>query len=290
MEIDLKDVSLRYGRHLALDGISLHLTDGVTGLLGPNGAGKSTLMKVLATLLWPQSGRVRIGPWELPRDQQRVREHLGYLPQEFGLPENLTGWEYLCYAAAMKGVGEEEAKVMLAEVGLEDVAHRRIRTYSGGMKQRLAIAQALLGDPDLVIVDEPTAGLDPQQRTHFRYLLTRRRRDRITLFSTHVVADLAQVADQVVVIHRGRIRFVGTLSDLAARAEGKVWLVQRDVNDPAPVGLSVISEHWDGNTVTARVFASFPPGPDARPAEPEAEDGYFAVISEAARQDGGERP
>jgi ABC-type multidrug transport system ATPase subunit len=159
---------------------------------------------------------------------------LGYLPQEFGLPGNLSGREYLRYAAAMKGAPATEADRLLAEVGLEEVGGRHIRGYSGGMKQRLGIAQALLGDPDLLLVDEPTAGLDPEQRTHLRNLLARRRAGRVTLFSTHVVADLAQVADHVIVLHRGQVRFVGTLDELAAQAEGQVWTLETQAGAPCP--------------------------------------------------------
>ncbi|MCG0238891.1 MAG: ATP-binding cassette domain-containing protein [Firmicutes bacterium] len=289
MEIAVEDLTVRYGRHLALAGVSLHLTEGVTGLLGPNGAGKSTLMKVLATLLPPQAGRVRIGPWVLPRDQHPVRERLGYLPQQFGLPGNLTGREYLQYAAAMKGAPAAEAEALLEAVGLAEAADRPIRTYSGGMHQRLGIAQALLGDPDLVVVDEPTAGLDPEQRTRFRHLLTRRRPGRVTLFSTHVVADLDQVADRVVVLHRGQVRFTGTLGELAALAEGWVWVMERPVGAPPPPGATVVSEQWADGQVLTRVIAPKRPDPAARPVPPTPEDGYLVVIRSAAPAERGDR-
>lgn len=290
MEIQLENVSFRYGRHLALDGLNLHLKDGVTGLLGPNGAGKSTLMQLLATLLQPQSGQIQVGPWRLPQEQRHVREHLGYLPQQFGLPGNLTGREYMRLAAAMKGCSDEAAETLLAEVELTAAAGRRIRTYSGGMQQRLAIAQALLGDPDLVIVDEPTAGLDPEQRTRFRHLLTQRRQGRITLFSTHVVADLIQVADQVAVLHQGRIRFTGTLDELAAQASGRVWLVERSEGERLPGSVTPIAEHWEEGRVITRVLAPSRPSPEAIPAVPTPEDGYLAVIGGAASPKGGGQP
>jgi len=186
VEIRIEDLVFRYGKRTALDGVNLRLNEGVTGLLGPNGAGKSTLMKIIATLLRHNHGRVHVCGWELPRDGQYVRQNLGYLPQVFGFPENLTGREYLLYAAAMKAAPETQVDMLLDEVGLLHVGNRAIRSYSGGMKQRLGIAQALLGDPRLLIVDEPTSGLDPEQRSRFRYLLTQRRTDRITLFSTQL--------------------------------------------------------------------------------------------------------
>lgn len=230
----------------------------------------------------PQTGRLRIGEWTLPRDQHQVRQRLGYLPQKFGFPGNLTGREYLRYAAAMKGASAVEADALLAEVGLKEVGGRYIRTYSGGMQQRLGIAQALLGDPDLVIVDEPTAGLDPEQRTRFRHLLSRRREGRITLFSTHVVADLDQVADRVVVLHRGRVCFVGTLRELAAQAEGWVWILEQPMGTPPPQGVTVVSEQWDQGRVFIRALARTRPSPTARPAPPTVEDGYLVVIGEEA--------
>jgi ABC-2 type transport system ATP-binding protein len=284
MKITIENLELRYGRQPALQGVSLDLDEGVWGLLGPNGAGKSTLMKVLATLLVPNRGRVQAGPWRLPRDQHELRCRLGYLPQEFGLPGNLSGREYLRYAAAVKGVPEPEAERLLAVVGLEEAAGRWIRGYSGGMKQRLGIAQALLGDPDLLIVDEPTAGLDPEQRTRLRTLLTQRRAGRTTLFSTHVVADLEQVADRVVVLHRGQVRFVGTLDGLAAQAEGRVWTLEAPAQAPCPAGAAIISERSLGGRLVRRFLAGAPPHPAARPAEPAPEEGYLLVISAHSRQ------
>lgn len=282
MQITLEDVEQRYGRQVALQGVNLTMEEGVWGLLGPNGAGKSTLMKVLATLLVPRRGAVRIGLWRLPGQQHEVRRRLGYLPQEFGLPGNLSGREYLRYAAAMKGVPGAEADRLLAEVGLEEAGGRWIRGYSGGMKQRLAIAQALLGDPDLLIVDEPTAGLDPEQRTRLRTLLARRREGRTTLFSTHVVADLAQVADRVAVLHRGQVRFVGTLTGLAAQAEGCVWALAGPPGAPCPMGAELLAERRQAGQVERRLLARAQPHPEARPAEPTAEEGYLCVIAQSA--------
>ncbi len=283
MEIALEHVELRYGRHVALQGINLAMDEGVWGLLGPNGAGKSTLMKIVATLLVPRRGCVRVGPWRLPREQHEVRRRLGYLPQEFGLPGDLSGREYLHYAAAIKGAPAAEADRLLAEVGLEEAGRRRIRGYSGGMKQRLAIAQALLGDPDLLLVDEPTAGLDPEQRTHLRTLLAHRRAGRVTLFSTHVLADLAQVADRVVVLHRGQVRLVGTLDELAARAEGQVWTLEVPPQVPCPLGATVLAERMHDGRMVRRLLARTRPHPEAEPAVPTLEDGYLSVISGSAK-------
>jgi ABC-type multidrug transport system ATPase subunit len=282
VNINLEQIGMRYGRHIALQDVSLTLEEGVVGLLGPNGAGKSTLMKILATQLQPSRGRVQIGGWTLPADQHQVRCHLGYLPQEFGLPGNLSGREYLHYAAAMKGLAADEADRLLSEVGLQEAGGRRVRGYSGGMKQRLGVAQALLGEPDLLIVDEPTAGLDPEQRTHLRTLLARRRDGRLTLLSTHVVTDLEQVADRVVVLHQGWVRFVGTLEGLAAAAEGRVWTLEGVRDAACPPDVTVVAERRQEGRLVRRLVSRARPHPAARPAEPTPEEGYLAVITGAA--------
>lgn len=288
MQIHIEDLAFRYGRRTALEGVNLRLNEGVTGLLGPNGAGKSTLMKILATLLTPRHGKVRVGGWELPREGQYVRRNLGYLPQVFGFPENLTGREYLLYAAAMKDAPETQVEVLLDEVGLLQAGRRPIRTYSGGMKQRLGIAQALLGDPQLLIVDEPTSGLDPEQRSRFRYLLTQHRAERVTLFSTHVVADLEQVADHVAVMHQGRIRFFGTLKELAEHARGRVWVWHCSTPPPPLSGVYVVSEHGEeGGGTELRVIAPARPGDAAVAVAPTVEEGYLALLGSGAMPAGG---
>ncbi len=281
MDVTLRDVEVRYGRQVALEGVSLELKEGVWGLLGPNGAGKSTLMKVLATLLVADRGSVQVGPFRLPRQQHEVRRRLGYLPQEFGLPGNVSGREYLRYAAAMKGASSAEVDRLLEVVGLREVAGRPLRSYSGGMKQRVGIAQALLGEPDLLLVDEPTADLDPEQRTRLRMVLAQHRPGRTVLFSTHVVSDLEQVADRIVVLHRGRVRFVGTLEELAAQGRGWVWTLT-DVPEAAhPVGGTVLSERLTDGRFVRRLFARRQPHPDAVAAAPTVEEGYLSVIARA---------
>ncbi len=273
---------MRYGRHTALQGIDLLVGEGVTGLLGLNGAGKSTLMKILATLLVPSKGQVRVGPWHLPAGQAHVRRCLGYLPQEFGLPGNLTGREYLRYAALMKDVPWRDADRLLSEVGLDEAGNRRLGSYSGGMKQRIGIAQALLGDPALLVIDEPTAGLDPEQRAHLRTLLAQRRSGRVTLLSTHVVADLEQVADRVVVLHKGELRFAGTLDALAARAEGRVWSLSGPAAAPRPAGAQIIAERIQEGRMVRRLLAPARPDPAAEPVTPTAEEGYLSLIARGA--------
>jgi len=206
LNIEIHNLSKSYKSAKALQEVSLQIPGGVFGLLGPNGAGKTTLMRILATLLLPSSGSARVGDWEVIRQPDEVRRHLGYLPQEFGFFGSLTAFEMLDYIAIMKGVSVHRRKAAieeaLASVGLEDRGQQRIRAYSGGMKQRLGIAQALLGDPDLLIVDEPTGGLDPEERIRFRGIIGRMGSQRTVLLSTHIVADIEASCDRVAVRRR----------------------------------------------------------------------------------------
>src|SRR5690625_4319091 len=206
------------------------------GLLGPNGAGKTTLMRILATLIPKSGGRVRIGSFDLESEPHKVREILGYLPQAFNTYRNFTAAEVLDYVALLKGIVDtkERRKVIdavLEQVNLSRRSRDKVGTYSGGMKQRVGIAQALIGDPKLLIVDEPTAGLDPEERIRFRNLLGEISGDRIVILSTHVVADIESVCTDLAVLNQGRLLYRGTPEALARRAEGKVWSVTLDADE-----------------------------------------------------------
>lgn len=287
ISISLRGVTKAFGRGVrALDGITLDISGGVFGLLGPNGAGKTTLMKILATLLTPTRGQVRIGPWQLPEGQHQVRTVLGYLPQEYGLFENLTAKEFLTYVAIMKGVGNgqgvaRQVQEELERVGLNDARRRRVGTLSGGMRQRLGIAQAMLGRPQLLILDEPTAGLDPEERVRFRNRITETADRATIILSTHIVSDIQAACENAAVLHRGRLAFCGKLSALAAQAQGLVWEIKSGPDHPylADPGAVVISSRREEEGIQMRVLAKTPPHPQATPCTPTVEDGYMALIA-----------
>jgi ABC-2 type transport system ATP-binding protein len=272
--IMIEGLTRRYGATIALDQIDLAIPAGITGILGPNGAGKTTLLAILATVAEPDSGRLRVlgqDPSE-SAGRLRIRRSLGYLPQELGYHRHFTVAAFLDYIAILKEITDArqrhaEVARVLAEVGLADVAGKPIRTLSGGMRRRLGMAQALLGDPRLLVFDEPTAGLDPEQRLRFRELLSRFPGDRTVVLSTHQVDDVTAVCSSVVVILGGKARFTGTPAELADLAAGRVWSAQaRD----AAADLS-----WRGGDGSWRHIGIAPPG--ATLVKSTAEDGYLTL-------------
>lgn len=283
MKIVIEHLSKRYGSHEALRGIDLHIGQGVFGLLGPNGAGKTTLLRILATLLRPTSGRVVIGDLDLGRSAQRkaVRARLGYLPQELGLYPDLTGRELLDYMGLLKRLYDRPARrrqiaALLDVVSLAGSADRKIKTYSGGMKRRLGIAQALLGDPQILIVDEPTAGLDPEERIRLRTLLTALAEERIVILSTHVVEDISQTCERLAVLNTGALAFDGLTSHLIEAAAGHVWQFLAAPGYAVPGEWSVISALPQREGMLYHVVGPEPRGAvqGVQPLSPTLEDGY----------------
>lgn len=277
-------VAFRRGAVRALDGINLRLPAGMVGLLGPNGAGKTTLMRVLTGVLEPTSGTISVDGTDLTSRTQRrkVKAATGYLPQELGLYPELTARQFLDYLALLKGITDrsvrrDRVQEVLELVSLGDVAKRKLKTYSGGMKRRVGIAQAILNDPRLLIVDEPTVGLDPEERLRFRSLLATLSGDRTVLLSTHIVDDIVQTCPNVVVIEHGSIAFQGAIGDLAARAEGMVWQLTLPATTPPPDLPTVnISRGIDGTVY--RVVSSSAPTPHAESVRATVEDGYIALM------------
>ena len=286
MQLTIDNVSKRYGgENWALRNFSLQLSPGVLGLLGPNGAGKTTLMSILATITRATEGRVSWNGTDLASNPDALRGTLGYLPQDFGVYPNLNAVEFLEYLAAVKGLDGTAAKrridELLKSVNLADVRKRPLGGYSGGMKQRIGIAQALLNDPQLLIVDEPTAGLDPEERVRFRNLLSELSGERIIILSTHIVSDVEATATDIALISQGKLVAHAAPEALLQRVEGKVWeliLPSSELNTARQRYLvSNTARRSDG--VHARVLADGPPD-NAEAVTPNLEDAYLYCLSQ----------
>jgi ABC-2 type transport system ATP-binding protein len=283
MRIEISGLTKTFrGRVAALDGLDLLIPTGMFGLLGANGAGKTTLMRILAGIMRPTQGRVTVGGHDLGTGAGRsaVQQTLGYLPQDLGVYPDLTARQFLDYVALLKGMDEVATRrrrvaELLEVVALTADADRRLRGFSGGMRQRVGIAQALLADPQLLIVDEPTAGLDPEERIRFRTLLSQFAGRRTVLLSTHIVDDIAQTCREVAVLAKGRLIFRGTVEALTRRAEGQVWSVV--TGGPAPPEGTVVSALPHGTGMRYRIVAPTCPTPQAEQVEPALEDGYIAL-------------
>ena len=284
MEINIQNVSMVYpsGRQ-ALKDLSLDLrTPSLIGLLGPNGAGKSTLMKLLVAALLPTAGTIRVNGSPLDKAERQLKSQLGYLPQDFGLFDELTVYQFLDYMAALKGLNrpKDEIQRVLKAVNLEEKAKSRIRTLSGGQRQRVGIAQALLGDPAFLVFDEPTVGLDPEERIHFRNLFSQTAQERLVLLSTHIIEDVQSVCDQLVVIDRGSVLFSGTPVQLIQAAEGHVGVFWES-EAAACQGLHITARVNTSRGIRCRAVAEMLPD-YAASEEPTLEDAYLYLISRGA--------
>jgi ABC-2 type transport system ATP-binding protein len=270
---------------VAIDNLSLECNAGVMGLLGPNGAGKTTLMQMIVTLTRPTSGRILFMGRDIRHDPDFIRSRLGYLPQDFGVYENATAFTFLSYLGGLKGIRSRQ-KVMevLESVNLHASAHMMVKTFSGGMKQRLGIAQALMNEPELLIVDEPTAGLDPEERIRFRNLLTSLGQNSLIIFSTHIVSDLAAIAGRIAVLKKGKLVTTGTPEEILASAVGKVWeiVISSAEFDNQKSKLRVSSAIQKADGVHVRFVGSDGIPHGAVAAEPELEDAYL-LLTEGAR-------
>jgi ABC-type multidrug transport system ATPase subunit len=281
----LDGVSKKFrGGNYGVRDLSLSIGGGVLGLLGPNGAGKTTLMQMIATITRPTSGTIRFQDIDAVRDPDAIRRKLGYLPQDFGVYDNLTAIEFLSYFAALKGV-HRRARInqMLEMVNLHNVAKRAVGGFSGGMKQRLGIAQALINDPDLVIVDEPTAGLDPEERVRFRNVLADVGLGKLVILSTHIVSDVESVATHIAIMNAGSIIAYATPEELMRGAEGSVWelVVSSERFDELRRTARVSSAVRKSDGVHVRIVTSDAPR-DASAAEPTLEDAFLYTMSTKA--------
>ncbi len=282
----LSHVSKTYpgGVH-ALKDVSLTIPTGMFGLLGPNGAGKSTLMRTIATLQPPDAGEITFDGIDVLRDRTALRQRLGYLPQEFGAYPRTSAESMLRHFAALKGIDGTRQKAvveaLLVKTNLWDVRARSVDTFSGGMRQRYGIAQALLGSPKLLIVDEPTAGLDPAERRRFQNLLAEVGQDIVVILSTHIVDDVADLCSSVAIMGQGRILAEGRPAALTAALEGRLWqrVAARDEVQHLRSTLAVVSTRLTGGSISVRVLDDTAP-PDMTPAMPGLEDVYFATLLE----------
>lgn len=274
----IDEVTKRFGRTQALSGVTLQAGAGVTGLLGPNGAGKTTLLRMLATVLAPDSGRIRLlgrDPGK-PDERLEIRRRLGYLPQEPGFHRGFTAFEFVDYVAILKEMTDrrarhDEVRRVLDLVGLTSVSGKKIRALSGGMRRRVGLAQALLGEPELVVLDEPTVGLDPEQRLRFREMISQIGEGRSVILSTHQTEDVAALCGTVAVVHAGRTLFHGTPGQLIEQAAGRVWLADRR----SPLAHLA----WRTGTGQHRNIGDEPPA-GAELVPPTIEDAYLLLIGD----------
>ncbi|MGE5733348.1 MAG: ABC transporter ATP-binding protein [Gemmatimonas sp.] len=286
MDLRIEQLSKTYGNGTrALNDVSLTIPQGMFGLLGPNGAGKSTLMRILATLQEADSGSARLGEIDVLRDKDAVRRTLGYLPQEFGLYPKVTAEDLLDHFAVLKGITDRAERrrivdALFEQTNLQSARRQQLGAYSGGMRQRFGIAVALLGNPGLIIVDEPTAGLDPAERVRFLNLLAELGENAVVILSTHIVDDVSDLCSRMAIIDRGEIRLEGEPSSAIIDLRGKIW--QRAV-DRAQLAqfqrtFPVISTKLAGGKTVVRVFADVPPSADFEAATATLEDVYFAAL------------
>jgi ABC-type multidrug transport system ATPase subunit len=291
MEISVSQLSKRYpGGKLALKDVDLEIPHGLFGLLGPNGAGKTTLMRILVTLLKPTSGQVTVNDLDIRKNRKEIRRQIGYLPQDFSVFAKLTVWEFMDYSACLNGILSKNKRrdridLLLESVGLFEARDRLTGKLSGGMKRRLGVAQTLIGDPPLLVVDEPTVGLDPEERIRFRNLLSDlSAQDRIILLSTHIVGDISSTCENIALMDLGRIIFNGPPAELVDNARGKVWTISTGHEDldgwkeRFPVISTVPSE----GGYELRIVAENPDAPEAIPAEPNLEDAYIHYMQQAS--------
>lgn len=286
MRLTLERLSKQFKNRIAVENVNAELTEGIYGFLGANGAGKTTLMQMICGIVAPTSGEVKINGKNNIEMGEEFRNLLGYLPQEFGYTPGFTAEDFMLYIASVKGLDPRYARRRTRElmklVSLEGDMKRKIRTFSGGMKRRLGIAQALLNDPKILIMDEPTAGLDPKERAYFRNVIAEMAQDKIIIISTHIVSDIEYISDQVIIMKKGRFILQGTTEELTAEAEGMVW----SCRVPAREWMSFENSHTVANSrnlgdmVEARVISPNRPCADAEQTEPTLEDLYLKCFSD----------
>ena len=280
MNLKVERVTHQYKNFTALNNINCEFTPGIYGLLGPNGAGKSTFMRILVDVLAPTSGMVNYNGRNITVLKSQYREILGYLPQDFNGYPHFTAYQFLLYVANLKGLSKDFAKQRVDEllqlVGLDDAKNKKLKGFSGGMKRRVGIAQALLNDPDILILDEPTAGLDPSERIRLRGILSKMAKNKIIILSTHIVSDIESVADQVLLLRKGELIEHATPTEFLEKMKGQVWTVELTEQEALPLmdTFIVSNIHQQGTNVELRIVSSQKPHPQATNIAPKLEDIY----------------
>lgn len=289
MELRLDRLTKQFGSAIAVDRLSATLTPGVYGLLGANGAGKTTLMRMICDVLKPTSGSVVWNGAPIERLGERYRSVLGYLPQDFGYYPDFSALDFMLYLSALKGLDSKAAKrrsmELLDLVGLKNVAKRKVKTFSGGMKQRLGIAQAVINDPQVLVLDESTAGLDPKERVRFRNLISALAQDKVVILSTHIVSDVEYIADEILIMRAGQIVASGTIEEILAQVSGVVWecVVTPREADVMSARMAVGNVRYDhAGMAIVRIVSDTAPHSSARLVEPTLEDVYLYIFQEGS--------
>ncbi len=283
MELKIEGLSRVYGKHKVLHDINFSMHEGIYGLIGKNGAGKSTLMRILATIDFPSNGKVFFNGKDIFSIGEEYRGMIGYMPQDYNIYSGFNAIDFLEYMGALKGMKKQELKLKISDVleivNLSDVSHKKIRTYSGGMKRRIGIAQAILNNPDILILDEPTAGLDPSERLNFSNFISNLSRKKIVLLSTHIVSDIEAVAKELIVMNKGKILESGKVEDLIMSNQGKVWeaVLTQEEYQQIQKERKVIHVKQNGNNMTVRYIGERFQTEENREQEPTLEDYYESL-------------
>ena len=290
MRLVMEHLSKQFKNKIAVENIDTELREGVYGFLGANGAGKTTLMQMICGIIEPTAGEVKINGENTIQMGERFRDMLGYLPQEFGYTPGFTAKDFMLYIASIKGLpprfAKRKTKELLKLVNLEKDADRKIRTFSGGMKRRLGIAQALLNDPKILILDEPTAGLDPKERAYFRNIIAEMSKDKIIIISTHIVSDIEYISDQVLIMKKGKFILQGPADELLKEVKNEVWSCRVPNNQWSNFERThcIANSHVMKEVIEARVISTSSPIEGAIIVEPTLEDLYLKLFSDELQE------